>query len=820
MEGRSTRFSEKSACASARVACRVASVRELRERLRGPLRQELRDGCRDDVVVGGLEKMLATVGAPFADVRERLDGYAAMAPERRRRALEAALDLLDDDEADERDRIRRRRAAEAERAERAAADAEARTRASALSAPDLLDRSLADHDLGLAAQASRKLGAIGIERYRDLLATWPRRYEDRRALPDFGALAGQEQATVQGLLLGRKGMRSRRGMHVLRGFLEDARGRRLTVVWFNQPWLEGQLLPGRTVIVTGRVKQRGRQQELHALHHEVLEDDAGLSTDRIVGLYRTPRGLSQDYLRRSVHTLLEALPTVPDHLPKRILEREDLTPLDRALRDVHFPPDEAALAAALRRLRFDEFLFLELRVLRTRHGAADGQALDVDPDDLARFEAELPFALTGAQRRALSEIVADMRSPRQMARLLQGDVGSGKTAVAAGAAWLQVRGGRQVAWMAPTEILARQHFENLRGYLHPLGVRCELLIGAHGAPERREARRRIGGGEADLVVGTHALIQEGVTFVDLGLAIIDEEHRFGVEQRRALLADLPDVLVMSATPIPRSLALTLYGDLELSLVDELPPGRTPIRTELVNASQRSRVYRELWAEIQAGRQAFVVAPLIERSEAETMQEIASATEMADDLRSILPDACRIDLLHGRMSSADKEAVMRRFRDHRTDLLVATTVVEVGVDVPNASIMVIENAERFGLAQLHQLRGRVGRGAAESLCILVAGDRSRATQRRLEVIAKHTDGFLIAEKDLELRGPGELRGTRQSGLPDLELGDLARDGELIERARTLAATILDADPELRAPWATRLRSELERRVHAVGLRQVI
>jgi ATP-dependent DNA helicase RecG len=794
----------------------VASVRELRERLRGPLRQELRGGCRDDVVVGGLEKLLTTVGAPFADVREVLADYAARPPEDREAAVRAALDLLERAEAETaatgapgRAGRNGERAADALRASGGGRTVE------------ILDAELGRADVGLAAQAPRKLAELGIATYRDLLQTWPRRYEDRRALPDFRALAGREQATVVGTLLGRKGSRSRRGMHLLRGFLEDDARRRLTVVWFNQPWLEGSLFPGRSVVVTGRVRERGRQRELHAVHHEVLEGDTSLSTDRIVGLYRTPRGLSQDYLRRQVHALLQSLPTVPDHLPRSLLSREGLIPLDRAVRQVHAPDDEDALAEALRRLRFDEFLFLELRVLRTRRREEDaGRAVLVRDDDLRAFEEALPFRFTDAQRRALDEIAADMAAPRQMARLLQGDVGSGKTAVAAAAAWAAIRAGRQVALMAPTEILARQHFHNLRGYLHPLGVRSELLIGAHGAAERREARARIAGGEAQLAVGTHALIQEGVAFADLGLAIIDEEHRFGVEQRRALLRELPDVLVMSATPIPRSLALTLYGDLELSVIDALPPGRTPIRTDLVGAKQRPRVYREVWNEIRSGRQAFVVAPLIERSEAEEMQEVVSATEMAEDLRALLPDACRIDLLHGRMNGETKEAVMRRFRDHETDLLVATTVVEVGVDVPNASVMVIENAERFGLAQLHQLRGRVGRGAAESRCILVAGDRSRTTQRRLEVVAKHTDGFLISEKDLELRGPGELRGTRQSGLPDLELGDLARDGDLIERARAVAAAMLDADPDLRAPWAARLREELTRRVRAVGLRQVI
>jgi len=796
-----------------RVACPVATVQDLRDRLRGPLRQELRGGCRDDVVLGGIEKLVATLGAPLRDVHAYLAGYGELGPQEREAAIHAALEELD--RADEVDAAKQaKRETERKQAEESA------KRAAMPGAHELLDAHFGSLDLPFAAQAPRKLAEIGVATHRDLLYTWPRRYEDRRSLPTFDALEDLEQATVTGTLLGRKGMRSRRGMHVLRAFLEDGAGNRLTAVWFNQPWLEGSLFPGRTIIITGKRKTKGSNTEIHVAHHEVLEGDASLSTDRIVGLYRTPRGLSQDYLRKSVHTLLEALPTVPDHFPKRILEQETLIPLDQALRHVHLPSDEDALTGALERLRFDEFFFLELRILRTRIASEDGRSTQLDPADLEQFDDTLPFKLTGAQLRVRDEILADMASHRQMARLLQGDVGSGKTAVAAAAAWVSIRAGRQVALMAPTEILARQHFDNLRAYLHPLGVRSDLLTGSHSAAERREARARIASGGVDLIVGTHALIQDGVEFVDLGLAIIDEEHRFGVEQRRALIRDLPDVLVMSATPIPRSLALTVYGDLDLSILDELPPGRTPIETSLVNASKRHEVYREVWKEIEQGRQAFVVAPLIEKSEAESMEEIVSATEMAQDLRAILPPECRIDLLHGRMPADEKDAVMNRFRNHETDVLVATTVVEVGVDVPNASVMVIENAERFGLAQLHQLRGRVGRGAAKSRCILVAGDRSRATQKRLEVIAKSTDGFVIAEKDLELRGPGELRGTRQSGLPDLQLGDLARDGEIIERSRELAKRILEADPELEAAWAVRMREELQRRSQAIGLRHVI
>jgi ATP-dependent DNA helicase RecG len=765
----------------------VATVEELRARLRKPLQRELARGCHDDVVDGGVERLLATLGAPFKDVQTQLAGYRGWDRERRRDAILASLDLLMPQEHPQ--------AQNNGGTTKSDAAATASTEAQAPpthTSEAVLDAELGSVPIGLAKQAPQRLAKLGLLTFRDVLYALPRRYEDRRALPSFADLEGREQATVSGTLLGRKAHHSPRGPHVLRAFMEDQGGRRLTLVWFNQPWLQEALYPGRTVVATGRIKTRGSATELSVQHHEIMEADGTLSTDRIVGLYKTPQGVAQDYLRRAVHTVLEAFSAIPDHLPKRVLDQQNLVSLDTALRDAHFPPSEEALNRALDRLRFDEFLFLELRVLRTRLASEGGRATQVRPSDLQTFQAQLPFTFTSAQTRVTQEMIEDLASPRQMARLLQGDVGSGKTAVAAAAAYLVIQTGRQVALMAPTEILARQHFANLRGYLHPLGVRSDMLLGSHTAGERRDARARVASGEANLVVGTHG----------------------------AGLSNIPDVLVMSATPIPRSLALTAYGDLDLSVIDELPPGRTPVETRLVDAKRRHEVYRDIWKEIQGGQQAFVVAPLIEKSEAESMQEIVSATDMANDLKQILPDACRIELLHGRMPAAEKDDIMRRFRDHEADLLVATTVIEVGVDIPNASIMVIENAERFGLAQLHQLRGRVGRGAAVSRCILVAGDRSRETTKRLKVVVDHTDGFIISEKDLELRGPGELRGTRQSGLPDLLLGDLSRDVDVIERSRDLAKRILEADVNLDARWAARLKAELTRRVEAVGLRQVI
>jgi ATP-dependent DNA helicase RecG len=541
-----------------------------------------------------------------------------------------------------------------------------------------------------------------------------------------------------------------------------------------------------------------------------------LSSGRIIGIYDSKEGISQEFVRRSVQTALSRVPP-GDYLTGRWRAQYNLTDLPDALWGMHFPSDEAHLERANQRLRFDEYLFLELRVLLQgedgvllgkRFGAADG--------DMQSFEAGLPFVFTNAQRRVLYEIADDMRSERQMARLLQGDVGSGKTAVAACALYLAWRDSYQGALMAPTEILARQHYASLTGYLGRLGVRVGLLIGALSAKQKAEVQRQIAAGELDVVVGTQALIQENVSWHNLGLAVVDEEHRFGVMQRRKLLAGRPDVLVMSATPIPRSLALTSYGDLELSIIDELPPGRTPIQTKLIQDTARRQSYGFVMKQIREGRQAYVVTALIEESET---LELLAATQLAADLKVLLPEA-RIGLLHGRMAASDKDDVMDAFRRRDFDVLVSTTVIEVGVDVPNATVMVIENAERFGLSQLHQLRGRVGRGSAQSYCILVTGEHSQKTRKRLEIIEGSTDGFVIAEADLRLRGHGELRGTRQSGLDELRLGELANDLDIIEQARALAKYILKHDPVLAHPGLAYLKAELQARSSQVALREVI
>lgn len=778
----------------------MATVAELQEKLRRPLAAELAAGCTDRVVAGGVEKLLASpLGNPFPKVREALAGYAGLDPAAREAALTQALELLSG----------RTRAAPARAAVRKAPPpAEPGTRL-AVDAP--VDR------LDAGPGSARKLQSLGLHQLRDVLHAYPHRHEDRRALPDLSEVEEGQKVTVEGRVMSKHRRTPRPGMLILEVVLETPSGGRVKATWFNQPWVEKQLREGARLVLTGRAKKFGRSVQLGVEHLETVEAaQESLSTGRIVGVYDSKEGISQEFLRRAAYRALQAAP-LDDYLPAHWRRQYEVTDLGDALWGIHFPADETHLSRADKRLRFDEYLFLELRMLLQGEDAVlQGKRFEARGEDIHRFEQALPFRFTNAQRRVLLEITDDMRSDRQMARLVQGDVGSGKTAVAACALYLAVRDGYQGALMAPTEILARQHFTNLVNYLGPLDVRVGLLIGAMTPKAKLEMQTRIAQGEVDVVVGTQALIQENVQFDHLGLAVVDEEHRFGVQQRRKLLQSRPDVLVMSATPIPRSLALTAYGDLELSVIDELPPGRTPIETKLIQDTHRTQAYGFVMRQIREGRQAFVVTSLIEESDT---LELLAATQLADDLRVILPEA-RIDLLHGKMSAAEKDHVMERFRAREFDVLVSTTVIEVGVDVPNATVMVIENAERFGLAQLHQLRGRVGRGSAQSYCVLIAGEHTQKTRKRLKIIEGSTDGFVIAEADLKLRGPGELRGTRQSGIPDLRLADLANDAEIIERARELAKHILAHDPKLEHPRLQYLRSELQSRSQSVAFREVI
>jgi ATP-dependent DNA helicase RecG len=545
---------------------------------------------------------------------------------------------------------------------------------------------------------------------------------------------------------------------------------------------------------------------------EIVEEgeDETLHTGRLVPIYRLTEGLPQRWLRSLLWRVVgEHAAKVPEILPDAVRRRREVIPLPQAVRAIHFPQTDEELSAARRRLVFDDFLLLQLglAIRRQREGRARGIAIEPAGDLVGRLRRTLPFRLTAAQERVWGEIRRDLAEPYAMNRLLQGDVGSGKTIVAAMAILTAVEAGYQAALMAPTEILAEQHLMTLRQLLPPLGVPVALLTSAIKGREREALLDGVASGGIPCLVGTHALIQEGVEFHRLGLAVADEQHRFGVVQRAMLRrkGDNPHVLVMTATPIPRTLALTLYGDLDVSVIDEMPPGRQPIVTVSRAEGKRAQIYAFLRQQIKEGRQGYVVCPLVEESEA---TDLKAATLMAERLqKEVFPDL-RVGLLHGRMGLVEKEAAMMAFKAGEIHILVSTTVIEVGIDVPNASVMLVEHAERFGLTQLHQLRGRVGRGSWKSYCILLESGRlSDEARRRLEAMTQTNDGFRIAEVDLELRGPGDFFGTRQSGLPEFRVADLLRDGRVLEEARQEAFALVAADPDLAQPEHRGLRAAL-------------
>ena len=691
--------------------------------------------------------------------------------------------------------------------------------------------------LGLPPSAFRRiskllaeeLAARGLATARDLLLHRPSRYEDRRTLATVAGAQVGERTTLRAEVRSARPGRMRRGGGTLGCQLSDPSGQ-MSAIWFHaRPWQMRELVPGSRFFFTGEVKvskQGGRvlfNPEYEPIEAaapgeaeglEPFKDIETLHFGRWVPLY--PGAAHPRALRTLIHAVLERiLPALADPLPEALRTKLGLWPLARALRELHFPGPEAgadqlerADTEAHRRLAFDEFLWLSLGLARRRHGLrhAPCYTLQAGEAEVARVLGELPFPPTAAQRRATEEIARDLRSGQPMQRLLEGDVGSGKTAVAAAALRLTVESGFQGALMAPTELLAEQHHRSLSKLLGAR-VPIELVTSSTGGA-RSEVARALASGRPCLAIGTQALVQGGLVFGALALAVIDEQHRFGVEDRRRLSAKgrSPHILLMSATPIPRTLALTLHGDLDLSILDELPPGRAPIETRLLTGKLRAQALTRLRDEVAAGHQAYVVYPLIEKSE---KVSLLAATEGAERLRKALPGA-RIGLVHGRLPQAEREATMAAFRDGALDVLVATTVVEVGVDVPNATLMIVSHAEGFGLSQLHQLRGRVGRGSLPSSCLLLTqGPISRLARSRLRALVELRDGFRLAEIDLELRGPGEVLGTRQSGLPELAFADPIRQPELLARAREWAFERIDRDPELALPESRELALGLGR-----------
>jgi ATP-dependent DNA helicase RecG len=675
---------------------------------------------------------------------------------------------------------------------------------------------------GVGPQRAKLLGNLGLRTVEDALYYLPVRHEDRSRLTPIRSLAPNDVTTISGTIRAISPPPRGRPRVPLSVLLGDGTGF-LPCVWFGQAYLERVFQRGQRLIVHGKAQRyQSGPLQMHVKDYEIVEDETGetpsdpadesLHTGRFVPVYGLTRGLTARPMRRLMKRLVDGyVDGLEDPLPESLRARHRLGPLSEALRGGHFPKTDDDFVAARRRLVYDEFLLLQLglAIRRHRQGRLPGLAMN-PPGALARrLLASLPFALTPAQERVWRDIRTDMAEPYPMNRLLQGDVGSGKTIVAGLAILTAVEAGFQTALMAPTEILAEQHLMTLTTLLEPLGVPVALLTNAVKGKARESVLAAAAEGALACVIGTHALVQQEVKFRRLGLAVVDEQHRFGVNQRATLKrkGESPDVLVMTATPIPRTLALTLYGDLEVSVIDQLPPGRKPVITRARPESAHPKIYRFLRDQVRDGRQVYVVYPLVEESE---VVDVRAATEMAERLqREVFPDL-RIGLLHGRMPFAEKDRVMREFKAGAIHVLVSTTVIEVGIDVPNASVMLIEHAERFGLSQLHQLRGRVGRGPWKSYCILLSGAASEDARQRLSAMTATHDGFKIAEADLALRGPGDFFGTRQSGLPEFRVADLLRDAATLEAARRDAVTLIRDDPQLRAPEHRALRAALLQR----------
>jgi ATP-dependent DNA helicase RecG len=658
---------------------------------------------------------------------------------------------------------------------------------------------------GVGPRRAADLARAGLATVEDLLYRFPLRYEDRSHFQTIASLKPGQTTSVAGRVLS-CGLRSTRrpGFKIFEAAVGDESGT-LRVVWLNQPFLRDVFTAGQHVVLFGTVDMRGHGGlQLANPQYEILDDEDGetIHTGRIVPVYEKAGSMTPKMQRRLVYEVLQRLPLdLPDVIPEAVRLRRSLVSRRASLLASHLPPSDAPIAAlnafataAQHSLIFEEaFLFQTGMLARRRAAAAEHKTVPIHVDDRIRESARavLPFRLTAGQRQALKEIVDDMQRPQAMNRLLQGDVGAGKTIVALLAALVAMENGVQVAFMAPTEILAEQHFLNISRLLQPSRFRVALLTGAIAAAKRRERLAEVEAGTVDLVVGTHALVQGDVRFHQLGLVVIDEQHRFGVMQRATLRAKglHPDVLVMTATPIPRTLALTLYGDLDVSVIRDLPPGRLPIRTIAKPESRRDEVYAFVTEQLEAGRQAYVVYPLVEES---AKVDLKAATEMADTLAQQVFPEYRVGLVHGRLKADGKDRVMKAFAAGDLHVLVSTTVIEVGVDVPNASVMIVEHAERFGLSQLHQLRGRVGRDRHQSsCCLLYQSPLSDDARDRLKAMTETTDGFEIAERDLLLRGPGDFFGTRQAGMPTFRLIDLVRDRDRLEAAKQDAAEWLDS-----------------------------
>jgi len=663
------------------------------------------------------------------------------------------------------------------------------------------------------ASAMQKLGIFTV---RDLLYHFPKRYEDRTRLLPASACKHGEVATLRGTVLAGQDLKPRRGLTVTKLAVKDEMGI-FYAVWFNQPFIKKSLQPGAKLFVTGKVDRSFGPVQVMVEDYEVFNGEEPLSAGRIVPIYALAGSLNQRLLRAVIKSVLEEVDTQAEFLPAWLLEKYNLPVYKEALANMHFPKSKEEQLSARRRFVFEELFFLQLMLAARRNTVIScAKKYRCLPNGrlTAAFIDKLPYRLTPAQSKVWQEIAADMESQAPMQRLLQGDVGSGKTVIAMLALLKAVENDLQGALMAPTEILAEQHYLVMKRALEPLGVSTGILTGSTSKKEKQLLLQRLSDGDLKILVGTHALLQQDVDFQKLGLVVIDEQHRFGVRQRAVLQykGGYPDTLVMTATPIPRTLALTLYGDLDVSVISELPPGRVPVKTYAILPSALFKAYKMAHQQLQQGHQVYIVCPLVEESEKSDLQ---AATQIAEQLAAGEFRDYRVELLHGRLRQAEKEDIMTAFRDGEIDVLVSTTVIEVGVDVSNATMMIVLDADRFGLAQLHQLRGRVGRGSHQSYCILVANPRTDEGKARLRAMTQNNDGFALAEEDLRLRGPGEFQGTRQSGLPEMKIADLLRDAQVCQLARQEAFNLIEADPNLKSPENRLLAAEIKARYGRLG-----
>ena len=645
---------------------------------------------------------------------------------------------------------------------------------------------------GVGPAKAEKYERLGVKTVYDLLCDYPRDYLDLTQPVAINDAPANEQALIRGRIFKKlQPAMIRRGLTIYRAAVTDDTAD-LTIVIYNTGYAFDRLEVGREYLFLGKLSGNMVRKEMNS----PLIFDAATS-ELIQPVYHLTEGMTQQTLRQNMRTALSYLDTIIyEPVPESITRREGLCSLVYAFENIHFPRDAYALRQAKKRLVFDELLVLQLSMLLMKSRSRESGAQKLQNTDITDFYKALPFEPTGCQLRAVEECISDMQTDTPMNRLLQGDVGSGKTMVAAALAYAAAKNGYQTALMAPTEILANQHYETMRGFLEPLGIRVCLLTGSMTPKRKAEVKSRLAGGEYSVAVGTHALVQQTTEFKSLALVITDEQHRFGVEQRAALASKGKNThkLVMSATPIPRTLALMIYGDLDISVLDELPSGRQRVETYAVTGKLRPRVYDYIKKHLDEGRQGYIVCAMIEENDSDLQNAKAYAEKLSKgEFRDY-----RVGLLHGKLTAAEKEDVMTAFYEHRLDLLVSTTVIEVGVDVPNAAIMVIENADRFGLSQLHQLRGRVGRGEYKSSCVLITDNVNEETVKRLKILSKTHDGFKISEEDLKLRGPGDFFGSRQHGLPELKIASMSEDMDVLRRAGQTARDILKADPELSLP----------------------